>query len=98
MNGRAPPAGTRRTALTLPRAHAIRSSPLVPSGGLCQQTVHNRFQRRRASDRLDALTTLERKPALIEAIEHLYAWLRIPHALRTDSDSHSTRDTKCAPT
>src|SRR5271170_4299465 len=57
--------------------------PLVPSGA-CQQTAHNHFQRCRADDRLKFLTTLEQKPALIEAIEHLHAWRRVLHALLTE--------------
>src|ERR1700691_6792125 len=56
---------------------------LVPSGA-GQQAAHNRFQGCRAGDRLNPLTTLERKPALIEAIEHLNAWRRVAHALRTE--------------
>src|SRR5580692_2556615 len=56
---------------------------LVPSGA-GQQAAHNRFQGCCAGDRLNPLATLERKPALIEAIEHLHAWRRIPHALGTE--------------
>ena len=54
--------------------------PLVPSGA-CQQTAHNHFQRCLADDRLAPLTTLEHKPALIEAIEHLDARRWVLHAL-----------------